>query len=146
MEKIKDKLSIIGAVILVAVMIAGLLFGPPEMRDKALAAGLLAAVTGIPAAIYSLFKGNDAKEQSKEQSREEGGSPPSDALANDIIVAEAADSVQEEFPITAIIASNDNVNKDEIPAEMLRKLKMLYDEGVFSEEEYTEKKKQILGI
>ena len=142
MEKIKDKLSIIGAVILVAVMIAGLLFGPPEMRDKALAAGLLAAVTGIPAAIYSLFKGNDAKEQS----REESGSPPSDALANDIIVAEAADSVQEEFPITAIIASNDNVNKDEIPAEMLRKLKMLYDEGVFSEEEYTEKKKQILGI
>ena len=39
-----------------------------------------------------------------------------------------------------------NSTSIEIPAEMLRKLKVLYDQEVLTEEEFSEKKKQLLGI
>ena len=39
-----------------------------------------------------------------------------------------------------------SIDAEEVPEESLRMLKELYDKGVLSEEEFTEKKKQLLKL
>ena len=58
---------------------------------------------------------------------------------------EVPSNVSTEYGENENISTETVANK-KIPADMLRDLKSLYDQGVLTDEEYKEKKKKILGI
>ena len=47
---------------------------------------------------------------------------------------------------SAIEENNNELNDVEIPVEQIKKLKQIYDAGLITEEEFSQKKKQLLGI
>ncbi len=57
-----------------------------------------------------------------------------------------ASSTLTESPTKKAINNKSYIEETEIPVEALKKLKILYDAGIFSEEEFKEKKKQLLNL
>lgn len=61
-----------------------------------------------------------------------------------------SNTISQPIKPTNVATKDDVINtsddKKAIPSDMLRKLKVLYDQGVLTEEEFKEKKKQILNI
>ena len=52
-----------------------------------------------------------------------------------------------QFPLAGAIAHDSSSNKNQLsPADEIRKLKALLDEGILTEEEFNKKKKELLGI
>lgn len=58
-----------------------------------------------------------------------------------------AEPISTERELKADKTENDSANQQNpIPMEMLRKLKTLYDQGILTDEEFKEKKKQLLNL
>ena len=56
------------------------------------------------------------------------------------------DTVNTKLSKTQAISDDSGTDDTDIPVEALKKLKDLYDAGIFSEEEFKEKKKQLLNL
>lgn len=66
-EKIKKYASYAGTALIILLVVLGAVIGGAEVRDKAIATGLLVAVTGIPYLIYSIIHGTNTSEQVSEE-------------------------------------------------------------------------------
>lgn len=126
----KDKLWIVGLILLITACMLGFIFGPEELRNKMVVAGIVALVTGLPSVLISVAKEREIRKN--------------DTKAD---VTFSIDDHERLQPTEASHLSQEIPNNTvRIPTDDLIELKKLYDEGILTEDEYASKKKQLLNL
>lgn len=146
----KDKLWIVGYILIIILLIAGYLFGGEELRTRMLATGILALVTGVPAVFISLVKGSKKDQEDGVVDEPEDTAiteKPEEHKDNaESITLEPNMQDDSAEPVGELSKEEAILSDTALPVNDLKLLKKLYDEGLITESEFTQKKKQLLDL
>ena len=147
----KDKLWIVGYILIIILLIAGYLFGGEELRTRMLATGILALVTGVPAVFISLAKGSKKDQEVgvvDEQPEDTAISKKPAEHKDDAESITLEPNMQEDSaePVGELSKKEAILSDTALPVNDLKLLKKLYDEGLITESEFIQKKKQLLEL
>ncbi len=145
----KDKLWILGYVVLIAALVIGYVYGGEELRSKMMATGILALVTGIPAVLISVAKG------SKTDQSDNSVETIEDTTKKEVL-SDIENTHNEVIDCKEPVMGLDSIEKQSteeplmrdttLPLDELNFVKRLHDEGLITEEEFIQKKRQLLKL